>query len=146
MTKVDGGDLKPSQSNRRSVVPIPSSIHHIPGYPKKLIIFLVAASPFWWTRCWFEGKHHKRSTRTQAKRGGVLIFVQMDNWQKTAFLSGDTAMSKKQYTPEQGGAFCRLNPENPVGRINTRKERRPVFYAPCRICLSPRPTGALETG
>ena len=76
MTKATDGDLKPSQSNRRSVVPIPSSIHHVPGYPKKLIIFLVAASPFWWTRCWFEGKHHKRSTRTQAKRAAIRFAKQ----------------------------------------------------------------------
>ena len=71
MTKTADGNLEPSQSNHRSVVPIPSSIHHVPGYPKKLIIFHVAASPFWWTRCWFEGKHHKRSTRTQAKRVAI---------------------------------------------------------------------------
>jgi hypothetical protein len=71
VTKAADGNLEPSQSNRRSVVPIPSSIHHVQGYPKKLIIFLVEASPYWWTRCWFEGKHHKRSTRTQAKRVAI---------------------------------------------------------------------------
>ena len=76
MTKAADGDLIPAQSNRRSVAPIPSSIHHVPGYPKKLIIFHVAASPFWWTRCWFEGKHYKRSTRTQAKRLAIQFAKQ----------------------------------------------------------------------
>ena len=36
----------------------------------------MAASPFWWTRCWFEGKHYKRSTRTQAKRLAIQFAKQ----------------------------------------------------------------------
>ena len=59
------------QNNARSVVPIPSSIHHVPGYPKKLIVFRVAASPFYWCRCFYDGKHYKRSTRTDVKRKAV---------------------------------------------------------------------------
>ena len=39
----------------RSVVPIPSTIESIRGYPEKLIIFKVPASPFWWVR-YYDGK------------------------------------------------------------------------------------------
>ncbi len=56
-----------SSINARSVVPIPASIQHIRGYPKKLIIFRVHASPFWWCRCFYNGKHYKRSTKTELK-------------------------------------------------------------------------------
>jgi hypothetical protein len=62
---------RPSQNNARSVVPIPSTIYHVPGYPKKLIVFRVAASPYFWCRCFFDGKHYKRSTRTDVKRKAV---------------------------------------------------------------------------
>lgn len=61
----------PNQNNARSVVPIPSTIYHVPGYPKKLIVFRVAASPYFWCRCFFEGKHYKRSTRTDVKRKAI---------------------------------------------------------------------------
>ena len=99
MTKATDGDLKPSQSNRRSVVPIPSSIHHVPGYPKKLIIFLVAASPFWWTRCWFEGKHHKRSTRTQAKRAAIRFAKQFFEELIASKYAPAPTISKQQKKP-----------------------------------------------
>jgi hypothetical protein len=55
----------------RSVTPIPSTIEHIKGFPKKLIIFKVASSSFWWTRCHFEGKPYKRSTKTESKRDAI---------------------------------------------------------------------------
>ena len=55
----------------RSVTPIPSTIEHIKGFPKKLIIFKVASSSFWWTRCHYEGKPYKRSTKTESKRDAI---------------------------------------------------------------------------
>lgn len=63
----NGNDTK----KPRSVTPIPSTIEHIKGFPKKLIIFKVASSSFWWTRCHFEGKPYKRSTRTESKRDAI---------------------------------------------------------------------------
>jgi len=65
------GNRIESHQNARSVVPIPASVHSIRGYPNKLIIFRVAASPFWWCRCWHEGRHHKRSTKTELKRQAI---------------------------------------------------------------------------
>lgn len=54
----------------RSVVPIPDTIETIRGYPDKLIIFRLPASPFWWTR-YFDGRHIKRSTKTTDKREAI---------------------------------------------------------------------------
>lgn len=54
------------QINPRSVVPIPSTIEPVKGYPSKLILFRVPASPFYWVR-YYDGKPIKRSTRTTNK-------------------------------------------------------------------------------
>ena len=54
----------------RSVVPIPSTIESIRGYPEKLIIFKVPASPFWWVR-YYDGKPIKRSTQTDNKQEAI---------------------------------------------------------------------------
>ncbi len=54
----------------RSVVPIPDTIESIPGYPDKLVIFKVPASPYWWMR-YYDDKHIKRSTKTAVKREAI---------------------------------------------------------------------------
>lgn len=51
---------------KRSVVPIPSTIESIKGYPEKLVLFKVPASPYWWVR-YYDGKPIKRSTKTENK-------------------------------------------------------------------------------
>ena len=56
----------------RSVVPIPSTITNISGYPNKLVIFQVGASPFWWVRTYM-GKPIKRSTKTTVKREAIIF-------------------------------------------------------------------------
>jgi hypothetical protein len=57
-------------SKARSVVPIPDTIEAIRGYPEKLVIFRVPASPYWWMR-YFDGRHIKRSTKTTDKREAI---------------------------------------------------------------------------
>ena len=52
-------------------VPIASSLTHIPGYPKKLVIFQLPASPFWWVRYYSDGKILKRSTKTSEKKRAI---------------------------------------------------------------------------
>lgn len=49
-------------------MPIPSSITPVPGYPRKLVVFKMAASRFWQVRCWIAGKTYKRSAQTQSLR------------------------------------------------------------------------------
>lgn len=54
----------------RSVVPIPDTIETVRGYPDKLVIFRVPASPYWWMR-YFDGRHIKRSAKTADKRDAI---------------------------------------------------------------------------
>ena len=54
----------------RSVVPIPDTIESIRGYPEKLIIFKVPASPFWWVR-YYDAKPIKRSAKTTDKAQAI---------------------------------------------------------------------------
>ncbi len=44
--------------------PITNSIFPVNGYPSKLVVFKIAASKYWQTRCFTNGKLHKESTRT----------------------------------------------------------------------------------
>ncbi|PUE51975.1 site-specific integrase [Limnohabitans parvus] len=53
---------------RERTVPIPATITPVPGYPRKLSVFKIAASKFWQVRCWIEGRTHRRSTQTQSLR------------------------------------------------------------------------------
>ena len=53
---------------RERTVPIPSTITPVPGYPRKLSVFKIAASKFWQVRCWTAGRTHRRSTQTQSLR------------------------------------------------------------------------------
>ncbi len=53
---------------RERTVPIPESITPVPGYPRKLVVFKMAASRYWQVRCWIAGKTHKRSTQSQSLR------------------------------------------------------------------------------
>ena len=53
---------------RTRTVPIPSSITPVPGYPDKLVVFKIAASKYWQTRCWLNGVTHRKSTKTQSLR------------------------------------------------------------------------------
>ncbi len=53
---------------RTRTVPIPSSITPVPGYPDKLVVFKIAASKYWQTRCWLNGMTHRKSTKSQSLR------------------------------------------------------------------------------
>ncbi len=53
---------------RERTVPIPATITPVPGYPRKLSVFKIAASKFWQVRCWIAGTTHRRSTQTQSLR------------------------------------------------------------------------------
>ncbi|MEY5027965.1 MAG: hypothetical protein RLZ63_280 [Pseudomonadota bacterium] len=53
---------------RTRTVPIPQTIIPVPGYPSKLVVFKMAASKYWQTRCWIAGTTYKKSTKTQSLR------------------------------------------------------------------------------
>lgn len=65
----DGGVEPPVRTRQRErTVPIPETITPVPGYPQKLIIFKMAASRYWQIRCWWGGRSHRRSARTESQR------------------------------------------------------------------------------
>lgn len=51
-------------------MPIPTTIESIKGFPDKLVIFKVPASPFWWMR-YYDGKPIKRSSKTTDKKKAI---------------------------------------------------------------------------
>lgn len=59
----------PSAKHRST--PIAESLTHVPGYPKKLVVFQLPASPFWWVRYYSDGKILKRSTKATDKKRAV---------------------------------------------------------------------------
>jgi integrase len=48
--------------------PIAQTLVPVPGYPRKLVLFKMAASRFWQVRCWVHGKSYRRSTRSKSLR------------------------------------------------------------------------------
>lgn len=71
MTTVKRRSVKtPANAKSRSVVPIPDTIESIKGYPAKLVIFKIPASPFWWVR-YHDGRPIKRSTKTEDRKEAI---------------------------------------------------------------------------
>jgi len=54
-------------AERTRTVPIPDTLQAVPGYPAKLKIYMIAASPYWQVRCYESGRTIKRSTGTTHK-------------------------------------------------------------------------------
>lgn len=48
--------------------PICETMVPVPGYPRKLVLFKMAASRFWQVRCWVHGRSVRRSTRSTSLR------------------------------------------------------------------------------
>jgi hypothetical protein len=47
------------------------NLTHIAGYPTKLVIYQLAASPFWWARYYADGKILRRSTKETGKKEAI---------------------------------------------------------------------------
>ena len=47
--------------------PLKASLSPVPGYPRKLTIYQLEASSYWWVRYYVDGKVIKRSTKTENK-------------------------------------------------------------------------------
>jgi hypothetical protein len=63
--------LQQVDSGVSKTTPIKSSLTHIPSYPKKLVIYQRAASPYWWVRYYSNGKIHRKSTKETDKRKAI---------------------------------------------------------------------------
>ena len=72
MTQSDqASSTSPSPSKSTRTVPIPESLTSVRGYPDKLKIYRIEASPFWQVRCFEGGKTIKLSTKTTDKQEAV---------------------------------------------------------------------------
>ena len=60
--------LEPDSEERHRSVPIKRTITRIPGYPRKLVIFQIPASSYWWVRYYTNSRMFKRTTKTEFKR------------------------------------------------------------------------------
>ena len=47
---------------------LPQEVVYIKGYPSKLFIYKLPASPFWWVRYYIAGKTVRKSTKTDSKQ------------------------------------------------------------------------------
>ncbi|MGV8992165.1 MAG: phage integrase SAM-like domain-containing protein [Thiobacillus sp.] len=64
----DGTADKTTALNKRHrTTPLPESLTSVPGYPKKLTLYLLEASSYWWVRYYTDGKIVRRSTKTEDK-------------------------------------------------------------------------------
>ena len=62
-------DAAPSGKHRTSA----QNLTQVPNYPKKLVIYQLAASPFWWVRYYADGKILRRSTKETDKRRALAF-------------------------------------------------------------------------
>ena len=63
--------FEPDSQNRHRSVPLQDTITRIPGYPRKLVIFKIPASSYWWVRYYAESHIFKRTTKTEIKRDAL---------------------------------------------------------------------------
>ena len=63
--------LEPDSHERHRSVPLQETITRIPGYPRKLVIFKIPASSYWWVRYYAESRILKRTTKTEVKRDAM---------------------------------------------------------------------------
>ena len=47
--------------------------YYIPNYPKKLYIYKLAASPYWWARYFVNNNAVRKSTKTESKREAIAF-------------------------------------------------------------------------
>jgi len=48
-------------------------MYRIPGYPKKLVIYRIQASSYWWIRYFPGGRYYKRTSGTEVRRDAIHI-------------------------------------------------------------------------
>ena len=64
-------EMIPSPMNRAN--PIRATMERVPGYPKKLVVYQIPASDYWWVRYFAKGRYFKRSTGTEVRRDALQI-------------------------------------------------------------------------
>lgn len=66
------GDAEGGQP-RHKTEPIPGTLTEVHGYPKKLKIYRLDGSPYWWVRTFHNGKVYRRTTKTEVKRDAMSV-------------------------------------------------------------------------
>lgn len=62
-----------TEPERHRTEPLPGTLTEVSGYPKKLKIYKLEASPYWWVRTFHNGKIYRRSTKTEVKRDALIF-------------------------------------------------------------------------
>lgn len=62
-----------AEPQRHRTEPLPGTLTEVAGYPKKLKIYKLEASPYWWVRTFHDGKIYRRSTKTEVKRDALIF-------------------------------------------------------------------------
>lgn len=73
--------------------------HEIKGYPSKLFIYTLEASPYWWVRYFIEGRVLRKTTKTSSKREAIEFAKQFYdtvtvNYQRGVVVSATNEFSK----------------------------------------------------
>ena len=83
----DAANQTPAAKAKHRSTPIAASLTHVPNYPKKLVIYQLEASPFWWVRYYVDGKILKQSTKATDKKRAIAAakaFYDQINFRKYA--------------------------------------------------------------
>ena len=65
--------MQSSSTSKHRTVPLQETISCVDGYPKKLKIFQIPASSFWWVRYYSQTKVFKKSTKTTNKSEAIAF-------------------------------------------------------------------------
>lgn len=63
-----------ASQTKHKTTPLADTLTHVPGYPKKLTLYKLAGSCYWWVRYYVDGKVVRRTTKTE-KKGEAIKFA-----------------------------------------------------------------------
>ena len=122
----------PSPSKSTRTVPIPDSLTTVRGYPDKLKIYRIEASPFWQVRCFENGKTVKLSTKTTDKQEAIgfakatynrILHAQVTGkalTQGTRFDICSGKMLEAQKSRVERGELSKMAHDNDIYMLNKR--------------------------
>jgi len=131
---------EPTAKAKHRSTPIAASLTHVPNYPKKLTIYQMEASPFWWVRYYADGKIVRQSTKTTNKKHAIeaaKVFYDKINYRKqqglvlsakqqnTSFEHVADAAMEMQSARVKRGELTKMVHENDEWRL--RKHVIPFF-------------------
>lgn len=115
-----------------------NNLTHIQNYPKKLVIYQLAASPFWWVRYYADGKILRRTTKETSKQRAIeyakgfydeinykRLHGVINNSGKATFTACATALLEQQDALVARDEMSAMMQQN--DRYRLRKEVLPFF-------------------